>query len=45
MITLTVLVIVLGLGWTVHKAWTLAMQALTKPAAAKAAATETVAAH
>jgi len=36
MITLTALIIVLGLGWTVHKAWTLAAEALApRPVAAK----------
>jgi hypothetical protein len=40
MITLTVLVIVLGLGWAVHKAWTLAMEAFApKPVPAKAGET------
>lgn len=38
MITLSVLVIVLGLGWTVHKAWTLAVAFVRKPAAAAKAA-------
>jgi hypothetical protein len=37
MITLTVLIIVLGLGWTVHKAWTLAVAFVRKPAPAKVA--------
>lgn len=37
MITLTVLVIVLGLGWAINKAWTLAVAFVRRPAAAKAA--------
>ena len=37
MITLTVLVIVLGLGWAINRAWTLAVAFARKPAPAKAA--------
>lgn len=37
MITLTVLVIVLALGWAINKAWTLAVAFARKPAPAKAA--------
>ena len=36
MITLSVLVIVLALGWTVHKAWTLAVAFVRKPVSTKA---------
>ena len=37
MITLTVLVLALGLAWAINKAWTVAAQAFArKPAAAKA---------